>query len=111
MARKKGKKIKGQKLDGRTLRGELLRYLRQNPGKPLSARQLIKRLKIGNDKNAVSKALKQLVKDRKVMQHGDAYYPAGKPLRNVKQPTEHQGVVDMARSGDAYIGFGGASRF
>ncbi|MDX1478764.1 MAG: ribonuclease R [Saprospiraceae bacterium] len=101
--KKKRKMIKGQKLDTRTLQREVLRYLRQNASKPLSARQLIKRLKIANDKNSMTKALKQLVKANKVQQTGGAYFATGKPPRTARREETHTGVVDMTRSGDAYI--------
>ncbi|MDX1407158.1 MAG: VacB/RNase II family 3'-5' exoribonuclease, partial [Saprospiraceae bacterium] len=82
---------------------EVLRYLRQNPSKPLSARQLIKRLKVGNDKDSMNKALKQLKKSNKVQQTGGTYYASGKPPRGDRRQESLTGVVDMTRSGDAYI--------
>ena len=102
MARKNPKKIKGRKLHRHDLKKALHRYLKSHPGDSLSARQLIKRLKVGNDKNTVTKSLNELVKEKKVALSDGNYRIKGGKAR-ASSGTTYIGIVDMVRSGDAYI--------
>ena len=106
MARKSGKKTKGQKIPVPALKHIAQRYLDQNSDQSLSARQMIKRLKVANDKKSMEKALNALVKEGKALTDGNVYRSA-KPGSVTTKPRgeqrRYQGKVDMTRSGDAYI--------
>ena len=103
MAHKRSKKLKGQKLNIPVLKREALRFLRQNPKESLTARQLIKRLKVANDKNSMVKALESLRKSKKVMLRDDKYKASGGKIKERGPKSKYIGVVDMVRSGDAFI--------
>ncbi len=103
MAYKRSKKLKGQKLNIPVLKREVLKFLRLNPKESLTARQLIKRLKIANDKNSMTKALEGLRKSKKVLQVDGKYQASAGKDRGRQQKTTHIGIVDMVRSGDAFI--------
>ena len=85
MAHKHSKKLKGQKLNIPVLKREVIKFLRQNPKESLSARQLIKRLKVSNDKNSMSKALESLHKSKKVTRRDDNYQASGRKSTGLKQ--------------------------
>ena len=99
--RKKQGSFKGKKLAHPALKSEILKYLRRQPSTPMSARQLIKRLKIGNDKGSVVKALNALVKSQSIATSGEMYYVTD--LKRTKRGKEYTGIVDMTRAGSAYI--------
>jgi ribonuclease R len=103
MAHKRSKKLKGQKLNIPVLKREVLRYLRQYPNESLTARQLIKRLKVANDKNSMTKALEGLRKSKKVTQRDGEYQSSSDKTKLRGAKSTHIGVVDMVRSGDAFI--------
>ena len=105
---KKKKKVKGNKLSSKQLQKELIKFLRYHSKKQFNPRQIIKKLKIENNKDSVQYALDQLVASGALKVVGDFRYkvdaaqlPAsdnGKSDRNT-----YQGKVDMTRKGDAYI--------
>ena len=97
----KGRSYKGSRLPHQELKSELLKYMRKNRSAPLSARQLIKRLKIANDKGQVLKALNGLTKSGRVRQSGDTYYVTDQ--KRTRTGNVVTGVVDMTRSGSAYV--------
>lgn len=102
MAAKKTRKIKGHKLNNRDLKREVSRYLKSHPGKQYSPRQLIKRLKIANDKRSVQSVLDQMAGDGRVLRDGDTYFiPVGSGKSG--KAKHYIGHVDMTRSGSAYI--------
>lgn len=98
--------MKGRKLGRNDLKKELMRYLLRHPDQVLTSRQLIKRLKIGNDKNHVVKALNELAKQGQVRSSNDGFSLGGstaKVKQERKSEKTYTGRVDMVRSGDAYI--------
>ncbi len=108
MRRKGGKsKVKGKKLGRNDLKKELMRFMLRNPDSTLTARQLIKRLKIGNDKNQVVKALNELAKQGQIVSSNNGYALGGKGVAQAgprrSNDKSYLGTVDMVKSGDAYI--------
>ena len=107
---KKHKRIKGEKLSQPMLRNVVLHYLQTHPGKPYSARQLIKKLKIANDKPSVVKTLEQLAKSHSAISASEDQFYYGNLQQNPKDPGSRKsdgktsiGIVDLKRSGAAYI--------
>jgi ribonuclease R len=107
---KKHKKIKGQKLSQVMLRNVILHYLQSHPGTGYSARPLIKKLKIANDKASVNKALEALAKSHKSISTNNGAYIYGDEKTPVKDKSPRRsrgrtyvGTVDLKRSGSAYI--------
>lgn len=107
--RRKTNKIKGQKLTNRQLQYELLKILRKNPKKRYNPKQLIKKMKVQNNKDAVQYALDKLVETKKVVHLGDYKYKfetrtnGQSPAASGKNRQTLTGRVDMTRLGSAYI--------
>jgi ribonuclease R len=108
---RKNKRIKGEKISNPMLRNVVLHFLQSHPGKPYSPRQIIKKLKIANDKPSVQKVLEQLLKSyREISLIEDRYY-YGNLTQRVKNSGDRRtgggksltGIVDLKRSGSAYI--------
>lgn len=93
------------------MRNLVLQTMEQNPG-PWNARQLIKKLKIANDKPDITRVLETLVKQGKAILDKEGEYKA---VNNRKIETKEilqpvitgknllTGKVDMTRSGAAYV--------
>ncbi|MEZ4921238.1 MAG: ribonuclease R [Saprospiraceae bacterium] len=115
----------GNKMTAKELQVRLLKFLLSNPKRAFSARQIIKVLKLTNNKDSVTHALQQLalagsVRELSVGKFGVALdkltrdefiaaketqktvRPAGKIQRDMRRKTI-EGRVDMTRSGSAYI--------
>ena len=103
--------VKGRKLPYASLRTLVLEALEKQPA-AMNARQLIKKLKIANNKADVDRVLEALTKQGKLTANGDEAYAAVK--RKVKTeiaaiPIKTPGAkvmrgrVDMTRSGSAYV--------
>jgi ribonuclease R len=108
MTKKKKKKIKGNKLSSRQLQSELLKFFRYHSTKQFNPRQIIKKLKIENNKDSVQYALDQLAESGSLVRVDEYRYrinAAKLPSQNGEQGDRktYQGKVDMTRSGDAYI--------
>ena len=101
--KKKQRSYKGQKLPYNKLRGAVYHFLKRNAGSAFGPRQIIKKLKLGNDKSNLSKVLKALQKERKIEISGAGRYMAAGTKRSKDLKTVHQGTVDLTRSGDAYV--------
>lgn len=108
MTKKKKKKIKGNKLSSNQLQRELLKFFRYHSKKQFNPRQIIKKLKIENNKDSVQYALDQLVASGALKLVGEYRYkvdagqlPASDNPKNDRNT--YQGKVDMTRKGDAYI--------
>ncbi|RMG87471.1 MAG: ribonuclease R, partial [Bacteroidetes bacterium] len=90
------------------LQREMLKFFRKNPRKPMHARQIIRKLNIGNNKESVEFALKKLAEQKFISQGSDYKYKlalrsgGGKNGRR-KANSLVEGVVDMTRSGSGYI--------
>lgn len=108
MTKKKKKKIKGSKLSSNQLQRELLKFFRYHSKKQFNPRQIIKKLKIENNKDSVQHALDQLVASGALKVVGEYRYkvdaaqlPASDQAKSDRNT--YQGKVDMTRKGDAYI--------
>ncbi len=110
MTKKKKAKIKGQKISRSHLRSVTLAFLKSNRDQKFGARQLIKKLKVGNNKTDMVNVLKELIKENQVnlVDEGRYQISGGKTFTKSKErgftggKTE-VGVVDMTRTGSAYI--------
>ncbi len=107
---KKHRKIKGQKLSQVMLRNVLLHFFQSHQGKSYTPRQLIKKLKISNDKPSVLKALALLAKSHPSLSQSEGRYffgtltqPTGAARSDGSASGVFTGTVDLKRSGSAYI--------
>ena len=106
MIKKKKSKNTGRKLSARDLKKEVFKLLKRNARKKLNAKQIIKKLKIANSRDAVQHALEGLTEEGKLFSFGDQLYRLDRNVANNNGPKitkEHQGTVDMTRSGAGYI--------
>ncbi len=103
MTKKRDKKIR--KLAAKDLERAALDYFKSTPIQWLSARQLIKRLKIANDKNEVEGMLTGLLNRHKLSRDERGRFSWGKttPTKPRSSSSTREGFVDMTRSGAAYI--------
>jgi ribonuclease R len=102
---------KGRKLAYAALRSLVLETMEQHPS-VWSARQLIKKLKIANNKSDVDRVFEALTKQGKLTATGEDGYTAVKrkiksekvatPIKSAGAKTV-KGRVDMTRSGSAYV--------
>ena len=106
MKRKKGKTA-GNKLTSKELQYAILRLFRQEPKKRLNPRQIIQRLRLENNKDSVTYALQRLIDDGSLEEVEDYKFrlrkspAAAAPGKGNASMLE--GIVDMTRSGAAYI--------
>lgn len=109
MGKKNPGRIKGKKLPFHQLRSTTFQFLQSYKDTSFSARQIIKKLKIANSKNEVVKVLTQLTRDNQIIQPAENLYQlkGGRPDKKGNKQGEGRemktGVVDMTRSGAAYI--------
>ena len=103
---------KGNKLPYEKLRGLVLDTIVSGKSDGWSARQLIKKLKIANSKTDVVKVLDSLAKQGKVSADEEGVYRSllAPKVSDRKIPTAkavgknvHTGIVDLTRSGSAYV--------
>lgn len=97
------KKIKGNKLKASDLRRALLKELKLNARKQYNPKQLIRKLGIKNSQDSAKDALLKLVSDGLVRDNGDHKYQIIKNIQEKTSKTYAEGVVDMTRSGSAFI--------
>lgn len=102
---------KGKKLAYAQLRALVLDTLEKNSG-TWNPRQLIKKLKIANNKSDMVRVLEALVRQKKVTSEGDDTFRAVNRKKTVATKTASagpvsknalRGRVDMTRSGSAYV--------
>ncbi len=105
MKRKKfAKKKKGRKLSVPQLKNEILKLFQRHPKKQLNAKQIIKKLKIANNKDSVHDALVKLAGQNLVFSYDGDKYRIDRRLSSVHtKESVHRGRVDMTRSGAAFI--------
>jgi ribonuclease R len=103
MSRKKKSKTKGQKLPANLLKSEVLKLFKNQPKKRLNARQVIKKLKIDNNKDAVQDALTKLEQDGKLFSFGEGSFRLDRTQQFQSDRATHQGRVDMTRGGAAFV--------
>ena len=103
MTRKKKSKRKGKKLTARDLRREVFKTLKRQPKKRLNAKQIARKLKIVNSKDAIQHALDVLEKEGKITALGHSKYRYSKTISLRGDGELYEGKVDLTRSGAAYI--------
>ena len=103
MVRKKKSRKKGKKLSAGQLKNEILKLFKRSPRKRYNSKQIIKKLKIANNRDSVQDALNKLTEENKLSPVGDNKYRVNtKAVSNIAAST-HIGIVDMTRSGAAYV--------
>ena len=104
---KKKKKEKSNKLSAKELKKEILKLFREEPRKRLNPRQVEMRLRSDNNKDSVQHALQQLAEEKFLVALDDFKYQLARGLASSPAPgarkAECEGVVDMTRSGAAYV--------
>lgn len=108
MTKRKKSKSKGNKLDVNTLRSKILGLFQTNPKKRFNPKQVIRKLKIKNNKDSVLDAIMKLVEKGKLIQLEDYKFKVNRSKGFGAKSNDRDrqllvGRVDMARSGDAYI--------
>ncbi len=107
--KKKLKKIKmGQKPAASELKHQIFKFLKTNPKKRLTAKQLIKKLNLGNSPDAVNDAMLKLAKEGKLYEIEPGRFRldrfADTSSGKIKSRRKlHVGKADVTRSGAAYI--------
>ena len=104
MSKKKSfKKIKGQKIPTNILKKEIIRLFKRHTDRRYNAKQIIKKLKIENSKTSVNNALDTLA-DEKALKHiGEGKFRFNGKVKARTKRSTHEGIVDMTRTGAAYI--------
>lgn len=107
MIRKNKSKTKGRKLNAKDLKREIFRFLKLQPKKKWGAKQIIKKIKVANNKDAVKHALDKLTSEGKIYLSDDYKYRFNKKQPPSKKSSSDkklmEGRVDMTRTGSAYI--------
>lgn len=103
---------KGEKLPYEKLRTLVMEAFQQSRAENISARQLLKKLKVANSKPDIMRVLDSLVKQGKITLHEEGMYSSNMERRVSNRKVETvkpvgskvlQGVVDLTRSGAAYV--------
>lgn len=97
------KKNKSNKLSKTDLIIVVLDFLKRRKTNSFSARQIIKELQIGNNKDSVQHVLEVLSQEKKIhnIEGTNKFSASDKP--SAPSSNEVIGMVDMTKSGDAYI--------
>ncbi len=112
MAKNKKSKTAGVKLSTKDLKREVLSLFRREPKKQLNPRQVIQKLKVENNKDAVTHVLEQLVASQQIVSLPDYRFqlnraaiaaPSGRGRSAGSSGNIRTGIVDMTRTGAAYI--------
>ncbi len=111
MSKKKKSKKTGNKLSSRQLQREIIKLFRQNPKKRFNPKQVSRKLKVANNRDSIQHALDELVASKQMVNQGDFKYQlpygqsggGGKGKSSDAENGTAEGLVDMTRSGDAYI--------
>lgn len=102
----KSKKIKGRKVDEKTLKKAIAGFFIKHPGKGFGPRQVIKKIKVANNKSDIVNVLQRLTKEGLLKSLGEGRYglASSQRGRSGSNPIKtHIGKVDMTRSGAAFI--------
>lgn len=102
MTRKKSK-IKGKRLTAKQLQIEISKLFSRHQSKRFNAKQIIKKLRIVNNKDSVQHALEQLVEQKKLRPISEGKFKFVQPNSNSLDRSVQMGRVDMTRTGSAYI--------
>lgn len=101
--KKKVLNFKGKKLTAKQLQEEILKLFRLHPKKRLNAKQVINKLNIENNKDAVQHALEKLSEEKQVKPIEDDKFSLNNPSSHSTDRKTYTGLVDMTRTGSAYI--------
>ncbi|MFK7773410.1 MAG: ribonuclease R [Saprospiraceae bacterium] len=98
----------GQKPSAAELKHQIFKFLKTNPKKRLTAKQLIKKLNLGNSPDAVNDAMLKLAKEGKLYEIEPGRFRldrfADTSSGKIKSRRKlHVGKADVTRSGAAYI--------
>ena len=121
MVKKTKKRLKGQKLKPSPLKNYILKTLSSNPKDRYTPKGVIKKLKIANHADAVRMAMEELAKAGHIQKvKDDRYqiaenYSRGNAIKSNKErirpdDSQYTGLVDMTKTGTAYIICEGANQ-
>ncbi|MEM9990811.1 MAG: ribonuclease R [Bacteroidota bacterium] len=107
-------KLKGKKLTAQQLKSEIVKLFQRHSRKRLNAKQILKKLRIVNSKDAAQDALEKLSKNGMLVHISDNKFKLNKSedgkatsptssSTSGKSRTRYIGRVDMTRRGSAYI--------
>lgn len=102
MTKRKKSRMKGNKLTAAQLKREIVRLFRRQPKKRLNPKQVANKLKVANNKDSISYAMEKLAEENALVSLGDYKYMLKRNSLGSNK-TFHEGVVDMTRTGSAYI--------
>ncbi len=100
---RKRKTIKGKKLAAKALKVEITKLFKKHQRKRFSPRQIIKKLKIANNKDSVKDALEKLTESNFLYYIGDDKYRINGRSNSKTKRNSYTGVIDMTRTGSAYV--------
>ena len=107
MTKKKKTKVKGAQLRPRKLQSEIMRLFKKNPKKPFNAKQVIRKLKVANNKDSVQNALELLATGGKLIATPDYKFKLGRGggggSRRRSTDSYYEGRVDATRTGSGFI--------
>lgn len=105
MKRKKTsrKSIKGRKLTPKELRYNIMLLFGRSPKKHYNPKQVIKHLKVDNNAPSVLSAMEKLVSQNKLIELDGYKFKLNKYAAKTENAKSYEGIVDMTRSGSAYI--------
>ncbi len=105
--KKKTNKTTGKKLSARQLAKEVFQLFKRQPKKQLNPKQVIKKLKVANNRDSVQHAINTLVEKKQLVEMDDYKYKLNRAALAENSRRENvatlEGRVDMTRSGAAYI--------
>lgn len=107
MSKQKNTKIKGATLSPKQLKVEIAKMLAAKKNKRYTTKQVLKKLKVNNSRQAIQEALDTLIEEG-VVYHSNNQYKwdiksSVKDQAQVFPSKEYEGRVDLTRSGDGYI--------
>jgi len=104
MTKHKKSKVAGNKLSAKDLKREVLALFKREAKKQFNPKQIIRKLKVDNNKDAVTHALDQLVEAQQVVALPDFKYQLKRQAAPGHAASGSRiGIVDMTRTGSAYI--------
>lgn len=103
MSKNRKKTVKGKRLTARQLQNEILKLFNRHSRKRYSAKQIIKKLQIANNKDSVRHALEQLSNDQQLRALPEGKFKLHNGSTHSHNRQIYTGRVSMTRSGSAYI--------
>ena len=97
------KKTKETKLTSKQLKSQIHKLFKRHPKKLFNPKQVIQKLKVVNNKDSVQYALEKLVEDGKIVTTDQFKYKLQARGKGGTGSTFHVGILDMTRSGSAYV--------